>query len=173
MVKEAKSLATYLESRISYIAMPAESPSTASNSKCMDRPRVKLPPEITSSPPSSTGPLNQFFLSFPGFQYDPSLPPADSFHALREGLSRWNDFDESILSTWDEYKKDVWARYQTALTKEFNLWFGTEDEIESWYALCRAIGITPIPETRKKCREVREKYRHHIDDLDLLVKLLM
>lgn len=107
----------------------------------------------------STGPLDAFFLSFRGYRYDPSVPPAESFRSFRGGLRRWNDWDGTSPETWKKYEEDVYARYQSALTKEFNLWFGTEDSIDCWHALCRAIGIRPLPTTCDECRAVSDHVR--------------
>jgi hypothetical protein len=82
---------------------------------------------------------------------------------LRDGLSHWNDFEKTICSTWDEYKKDVYTRYQAALTREFNLWFGTDDDLASWHSLCRAIAIQPLPATLRECEKVSRSYLLDVD----------
>lgn len=91
-------------------------------------------------------PLDAFFLSFPTFTYDPSLPPAVSYASLQkqEGWRRG-----------DTVSNDAWDRYQDALESELNMWFGTEDNLTAWHALCRAIGIEPLPKTCRKCEKVR------------------
>jgi hypothetical protein len=99
----------------------------------------------TGSIKSST-PLDRFFLSFPAFNYDPSLPPATSYKCLQK-QQRWHRNDPASEEGWD--------RYQNALTEEFQLWFGAEDDLEAWHALCRAIGIDPPPVTCKLCKAVR------------------
>lgn len=158
VVEGTKSLVTYLTTQSSRQNVPSHSSPPIPKSKPTTKPATKSRSKTASQPPPSAppalGPLDAFFLSFPTFPYDPTIPPASSFRSFQAGLSNWNDFDKSACSTWNEYKNDVWERYQAALTQEFNLWFGTEDELESWYALCRAIGIVPLPKTRGKCREV-------------------
>ena len=134
MVNKSEKLAAYLKNHTSHGVVTTES--------------------IPETPTPSIGPLDTFFLSFSGYKYNPSIPPADSFRSLRRGLRRWNDWDHSTPATWQEYEKDVNTRYQAALTKEFNLWFGTEDDIRSWHSLCRAIAISPLPTTHKECQEV-------------------
>ncbi|KAE8447328.1 hypothetical protein EG329_010886 [Mollisiaceae sp. DMI_Dod_QoI] len=131
------------------------------------RPKAKhSSPSFQSTPTPTIGPLDAFFLSFPGYQYDPSIPPADSYRLFRRGLRRWNDWDGNFLKTWKEYEEDVYTRYQAALTKEFNLWFGTEDDIRSWHSLCRAIAIHPLPTTQRECRDaVRNR---HVNIVDLI-----
>ena len=108
----------------------------------------------TSTPSISENPLDEFFHSFPKFPYDACAPPATSYKNLRAQLRRWHDWDGKWPTTWEEYLQEVAARYQAALTQEFNLWFGTEDDLKSWHALCRAVRITPLPSTCKQCRSV-------------------
>ena len=35
----------------------------------------------------------------------------------------------------------AWDQYQEALTPEFKLWFGAEDDTAAWHSLCRAMKI--------------------------------
>lgn len=112
-------------------------------------------PEPESGTPSvSENPLDEFFHSFPNFPYDASVPPATSYQTLRAQLWRWHDWDGERPTAWNEYREEFTVRYQAALTQEFNLWFGTQDDLKSWHALCRAVRITPLPTTCKECRSV-------------------
>jgi uncharacterized protein YlaI len=90
-------------------------------------------------------PLDVFFRSFPAFNYDPSLPPATSYANLRrhEGLYRGSAASD-----------DAWNRYQEALQSELHMWYGAENDLIAWHALCRAIGIKPLPKTCEQCEEV-------------------
>ena len=102
-----------------------------------------------SKPSAIDGPLDRFFHSHPSFHYDPSAPPATSFGLLRNHLQqryRW--------ARKSPENDDLWCSYQAALTKEFNLWFGVEDDLEAWQSLCRAVRISPLPTTIKLCRSV-------------------
>ena len=36
----------------------------------------------------------------------------------------------------------------------FDLWFGSEDDLEAWHALCCAVGISPLPTSCESCKEV-------------------
>lgn len=90
-------------------------------------------------------PLDRFFLSYPSFIYDRSLPPAESFHRLRNH-QRWRRGSLESDEGWDKYQK--------ALNEEFRLWYGAENDLDAWHALCRAIGITPLPPTCKGCEKV-------------------
>ena len=35
----------------------------------------------------------------------------------------------------------AWDQYQEALTQEFKLWFGAEDDNAVWHSFCRAVKI--------------------------------
>ncbi|KAF2806329.1 uncharacterized protein BDZ99DRAFT_394372 [Mytilinidion resinicola] len=93
---------------------------------------------------ASKTPLDVLFLSFRTFEYDPSLPPATSYTCLREHEG-WRRGD--IASN------DAWNRYQDALESELRMWYGTEDDLTAWHALCRAIGVKPLPQTCEQCEE--------------------
>jgi hypothetical protein len=93
-------------------------------------------------------PLDIFFRSFPTFDYDPSLPPATSYANLRrhEGWRRGSAASD-----------DAWNRYQDALQSELHMWYGAENDLTAWHALCRAIGVEPLPKTCEQCEEVGDR----------------
>lgn len=91
-------------------------------------------------------PLDKFFLSFPSFAYDPSLPPATSYSRLQRHMG-WRRESEG--------SGEAWHKYQRALEEEVKVWFGKEDDLNSWHTLCRAIGIKQPPPTIAACRSVR------------------
>jgi DNA-directed RNA polymerase subunit RPC12/RpoP len=90
-------------------------------------------------------PLNTFFQSFSDFNFDPDTPPNESYLALQRFYG-WHRGDEESHQAWE--------RFQRALTEEFKLWFGTEDDLGSWHSLCRALGIEPLPRTCLDCQKV-------------------
>ena len=90
-------------------------------------------------------PLDVFFRSFSTFHYDPSLPPATSYASLRKHKG-WQRRDAA--------SNDAWNRYQDALEDELSMWFGAENDLAAWHALCRAVGIKPLPQMCKECEEV-------------------
>lgn len=90
-------------------------------------------------------PLDAFFRSFPTFDYNPSLPPATSYARLREHKGWRHRNAES---------NDAWDLYQDALQGELRMWYGSEDDLTAWHALCRAIGVDPLPKTCDNCVEV-------------------
>ncbi|KAF1846454.1 uncharacterized protein K460DRAFT_406657 [Cucurbitaria berberidis CBS 394.84] len=102
-------------------------------------------------------PLDKFFRSFHGFEYDPSLPPSTSFSYLRnhEGWRRGQAASE-----------DAWNRYQEALEGELRMWYGEESDLTSWHALCRAIGIEPLPQTCEQCEKAVRST--HVNIIDLI-----
>lgn len=94
-------------------------------------------------------PLDVFFRSFQTFDYDPSLPPATSYARLQRH-ERWRRSDPASL--------DAWNRYQDALQSELRMWYGSEDDLTAWHALCRAIGVDPLPQTCEQCERVRPRH---------------
>lgn len=101
---------------------------------------------ISNLVPSNDTPLDRFFLAYPSFKYDRTLPPAESFQRLRRH-QRWKRGSPESEEGWDGYQK--------ALKEEFQLWYGAEDDIGAWHALCRAIQIKPLPKTCHECEKVR------------------
>ena len=49
---------------------------------------------------------------------------------------------------------DAWNRYQDALQSELHMWYGAENDLTAWHALCRAIGVKPLPKTCEQCEQV-------------------
>lgn len=91
-------------------------------------------------------PLDNFFRSYPDFAYDPSLPPAMSYASLQKH-KRWR--------RWQSESNEAWESYQNALNAELEMWYGAEDDLTAWHALCRAIGISPPPATCERCEQVK------------------
>lgn len=90
-------------------------------------------------------PLNRFFQSFPKFSYNPNLPPAESYTQLQK-FYRWGYNSPDSIEAWDQY--------QNVLREEFNMWFGSEKDLGSWHALCRAVRISPLPNTLRSYERV-------------------
>ncbi|KFY67376.1 hypothetical protein V496_01567 [Pseudogymnoascus sp. VKM F-4515 (FW-2607)] len=102
-------------------------------------------------------PLDKFFQSYSQFEYDPALPPAESYARLKAYYG-WRRHGADSDEAWDGY--------QSALKEELTLWFGAEDDIVAWHALCRAIRIRPLPITPKDClKAVRTR---HVNIVDLI-----
>ena len=95
---------------------------------------------------NSNTPLDEFFLSYPLFDYDPSLPPAEELQRLRRSYG-WKAGDAD--------NEEAWERYRKALVLEFNAWYGTDsNNLASWHSLCKAVRILPLPDSCKSCRKV-------------------
>ena len=90
-------------------------------------------------------PLDAFFRSFRTFEYDPSQPPATSYARLQAHRG-WRRGQAASADAWD--------RYQDALEDEVRLWYGEEDDLAAWHALCHAIGVEPPPRTCARCEQV-------------------
>ena len=91
--------------------------------------------------------LQRFFARYPSFPFDPFAPANIQFGDLRCHFG-WGREDEE----WQRAKCD----YKDALVHEFNQIYGTnENDIQSWHALCRVLGLYPIPQGLNACREVR------------------
>lgn len=80
----------------------------------------------------SETPLDAFFHSFPTFEYDPSQPPATSYARL-QAHEGWRRGEAASIDAWD--------RYQDALEVELRLWYGEEDDLTAWHALCHKSSI--------------------------------
>ena len=114
--------------------------------------RQKASHSCSSSDPkplTTDGPLDNFFHFYHSFHYDASTPPAISFESLQTHLQKRHKW-----SSEGPECKELWHHYQAALTQEFNLWFGVEDDLDAWHSLCRAVRITPLPTTYELCRSV-------------------
>ncbi|KAK1764036.1 hypothetical protein QBC33DRAFT_596391 [Phialemonium atrogriseum] len=101
-------------------------------------------------------PLDKFFLSFPSFAYDPFLPPATSYSRLQRHMG-WRRESEG--------SGEAWHQYQRALEEEVKVWFGKEDDLNSWHTLCGTIGIKQLPPTIAACRSVVRNTHVNIVDL--------
>lgn len=117
---------------------------------------------LRSSKPPTTAPLDAFFRTYEvkkGFKYDPSEIPSASFAALRRHC-RWKKRKCHFREAY------AWERYRLALQDELKVWFGREDEIANWHALCRAVGVVPLP---KQCRKCEKALRgKHVNLVDLI-----
>jgi len=55
----------------------------------------------------------------------------------------------------DEDQEEAYQAFRIALTKEFNNKYGTDvNELAAWQSLCVRLGVDPIPEKIKQCRQV-------------------
>ncbi|EFQ36158.1 hypothetical protein CGRA01v4_03988 [Colletotrichum graminicola] len=102
-------------------------------------------------------PLDAFFRSYPTFDYDPTLPPNESYANLKRHMGWRDDRTKSI---------NGWNKYQEALEMEMEMWYGAEDDLTAWHVLCRAINIKPLPNTCEECEQATR--RTHVNIIDLI-----
>ncbi|VDC02967.1 unnamed protein product [Peniophora sp. CBMAI 1063] len=106
-------------------------------------------------------PLDEFFGSFEGFQYNPRKPTMSEFNRLCRERG-WG------LNSPERH--EARARLRDALIRQFELIFGTEvRSLRSWQLLCTAIGLEDIPDTLKECRELVEEV--YVNLIDLIEKM--
>lgn len=91
-----------------------------------------------------------------GFKYNRASNPLAAFRALRRHM-RWSDDDSNY-----EYAK---LRYRAALNDELKVWFGSGDDLGSWHALCRAVGIAPLPRDGGGCQTALRGKQVNLVDL--------
>jgi hypothetical protein len=108
---------------------------------------MALPSE---SPPKEETPLDTFFLSFShqGFVHNPAKSPVNSWKDLCKFQSWTNKPNDHPP------KQKAWKRYQAALIKEVELYFGDVDDITAWKTVCRAVGCENPPDQISKCKAV-------------------
>ncbi|RYP78461.1 hypothetical protein DL771_000646 [Monosporascus sp. 5C6A] len=94
-------------------------------------------------------PLDEFFLSFKGFQYDNSLHPSESWKRLKifkgwmEKDPKGKEEDRKSRKGKKSDKKesreenDARSRYLRALEDDVRAWFGKADDIESCHVKLR------------------------------------
>ncbi|KAJ6037159.1 hypothetical protein N7540_001438 [Penicillium herquei] len=91
-------------------------------------------------------PLDIFFKRYPSFPYDPKISPSESWKRLKSHFG-WKRTEPQTV--------EARILYHEALEEEVRLWFGSEDDIESWHNLSRAVGINPLP---VDCEEAKKVY---------------
>jgi len=100
------------------------------------------------------GPLEVYFSQYPTFAYNTSEPPTSEFNRMCKSFG-WHHPKHVAL------KKQARKLFRDALTKQFNSKYGTSaDDIASWQLLCNRLGIFPIPNTLKECRQVCSYITH-------------
>ncbi|KAL7808643.1 hypothetical protein V8C26DRAFT_412763 [Trichoderma gracile] len=120
---------------------------------------MALPSE---SPPKVQTPLDTFFLSFShqGFVHNPAKSPVNSWKALCKFQSWHNKPNDHPP------KQKAWKRYQNALVKEVELYFGDVDDITAWKTVCRAVGCEEPPDQISKCKAILKTT--HVNLVDLI-----
>jgi hypothetical protein len=132
--------------------------STLADAAAYAPPPPPVPPPAVSPPTilSPTPVLRQhretprfiadYFAQFPTFRYNARREVWEQFYALRGQMGmNWDD-------ARFESERDT---FRDALVQEFNGFYGTdENDLRAWRALCREVGVEPLPTTIKSCRQV-------------------
>ncbi|KAK0760728.1 hypothetical protein N5P37_006926 [Trichoderma harzianum] len=107
-------------------------------------------------------PLDGFFTSFTGFMYDPHLSPEASWKKLRR-FQGWKGLSPDGRRSDEE--NDAWGRYQGALVREVEMWFGDEKDLTAWRTLCKAVGEVDPPDEIRECKKILRTTHVNIVDL--------
>lgn len=90
--------------------------------------------------------IEAFFLNYPHFDYNRSKPAMGEFYRMCR-VYRWKDTDEA--------KNEARQGIKDALTQQFNLIYGTdENDLCAWQNLCRVLQHPNVPEDLELCRKV-------------------
>ncbi|KAG2121769.1 hypothetical protein DEU56DRAFT_746514, partial [Suillus clintonianus] len=101
--------------------------------------------------------LDDFFASYPEFEYDPSASASLEFYRMCDQFN-WDREDEE--------KEKASSDFKDALVQQFNHIYGTDaDDLTSWRTLCQVVRISPIPESLMSCREAVKATHVNIVDL--------
>ncbi|KAL5635304.1 hypothetical protein ACGC1H_004178 [Rhizoctonia solani] len=122
----------------------SETGSQAHNESPPNTPPPATAPEVH---PDTVSHLVAFFAQYPEFTYDPTRPVLNELKRMKQ-VYNWDN------KTWES--SEATAGLRRALVLQFNLTYGTDqNDLASWQNLCRAMKVTNIPETLKKCKKVR------------------
>ncbi|KAF8951641.1 hypothetical protein BDZ97DRAFT_1884932 [Flammula alnicola] len=103
-------------------------------------------------------PLAEFFAQYSMFSYNANNSATTEFYRMCDFFSWERD---------DHERKDAREGFRNALTKQFNSNYGTNSEdLNAWQALCARLGVSPIPETLKECRQT--VMNTHVNLVDLV-----
>ncbi|KAG2102837.1 uncharacterized protein F5147DRAFT_706977 [Suillus discolor] len=102
-------------------------------------------------------PLDDFFATYPAFDYNSSASASSEFHRMC-GHFCWNKKDKE--------KKKAHRDFKDALVQQLNEIYGTDvNNLSSWRNLCQIVHISPIPDTLESCREAVKATHVNIVDL--------
>ena len=88
-------------------------------------------------------------ITLPSLNLHEHLSPPATLYADLRGHEGWRrGYAES---------DDAWNRYQDALESELHMWYGAENDLAAWHAVCRAIGVEPLPKSCEQCEEVGDR----------------
>lgn len=90
--------------------------------------------------------IQEFFLRYPAFDYNSTYSVMTEFYRMCDSFG-WDQDDPRKVAAREDLRD--------AMVFQFNEAYGTDaDDINAWQLLCEVIGIEPIPDGLKACREV-------------------
>ncbi|KAG1867066.1 hypothetical protein C8R48DRAFT_704088 [Suillus tomentosus] len=102
-------------------------------------------------------PLDDFFATYPAFDYDSSASASSEFYRM---------CDQFCWDREDKEREQAHCDFKDALVQQFNEIYGTDvNNLTSWRNLCQIVRISPIPDTLESCREVVKATHVNIVDL--------
>ncbi|KXN85785.1 hypothetical protein AN958_10843 [Leucoagaricus sp. SymC.cos] len=105
----------------------------------------------------SSGPLEDFFKQYSCFTYNPNESASEQFHRLQKEAGWERNGPE---------QKAAWEGYLQALVGQFNVSYGKdEDDLTAWHGLLARIGVTDLPDSVKKCKQIIRKKSINLVDL--------
>jgi len=112
-------------------------------------------------------PLEAYFSQYPPFAYNPNKSPTSEFYRMCKFFG-WRQCDTTREARATEKEKararereKAHKSFKDALVRKFNSKYGTNaNDIASWQLLCNRLGIFPIPNTLKECRQVCSYITH-------------
>ncbi|KAG1734508.1 hypothetical protein EDB19DRAFT_1639041 [Suillus lakei] len=102
-------------------------------------------------------PLDNFFATYPKFEYDSSASASLEFYRMCDKFG-WNKENEE--------REQASCDFKNALVQQFNYIYGIDvDDLTSWRTLCQIVRVSPIPDTLKSCRKAVKATHVNIVDL--------
>jgi len=103
--------------------------------------------------------LKEFFSTYSlQFDYNPTRSASHEFYRLCDKLG-WDREDPE--------REVAYRKFQDALVKQFNVIYGTEDDLDQWQNFCHVVNVHPIPDDLKGCRKaIRGTHVNLVDLVD-------
>lgn len=95
--------------------------------------------------------LDQFFRSYPKFEYNPRNEPKAEFNKLRHHKNWFFPQDQP----WSAEYAAARSRFFSAFIADFTYFFGVGEDLRDWEFLCDVLRIWPMPQTIETCQAVR------------------
>ncbi|KZV91442.1 hypothetical protein EXIGLDRAFT_676096, partial [Exidia glandulosa HHB12029] len=109
----------------------------------------------------SRGPIETFFRkTYPDFDYKWERGAVKEWRRLCETVLRLDPNDKK-----NEVVKKSWRGLQTAMVRQFNRRYGTDDQsLDAWQGLCMRLDIS-VPDSVKACRKLVDQTHVNLVDL--------